>query len=134
MTYPEDGFTMMETLVTISITLVLGGLLAVLFILGTRGTSHAMNTARTAVEIEKTDRTIREWADDIHVPYWAKPDVYAESLTQSIMRSKIGAIVTSITPVYDNKRRIRGLTVSYRVNNKEYQTRAIFPGTPLLDR
>jgi type II secretory pathway pseudopilin PulG len=130
----NDGFTLMETLVTMGITLVLGGILASVFSTGLKGTGLALAGSRTASQIAQTDRMIREWAEDLHIPYWAKPDSYVEGLMQSILRSKIGGIVTSVRPVYDNKKRIRGIAVDYRINNKEMQTRALFPGSPVLDR
>ncbi|MDR1239716.1 MAG: hypothetical protein LBK27_06355 [Treponema sp.] len=132
--HPEDGFTLMEALVTVGITLILGGIMVSAFSGGLRGTGRAFSELRTATEIARTDRTIREQVEKFHIPYWANPAQYIEGLTQSITRSKIGDVVTAITPVYDRKRRIRGLAVDYRIGRKDTRTQALFPGTPVLDR
>jgi hypothetical protein len=130
----ENGFTLMETLVTIGITLVLGGMLVLVFSAALGGTGRAFAGIRAATEIARTDRTIRERVGNFHIPHWANPEGYMESLTQDIRRSNIGNFVTSIIPVYDSKKRVRGMAVHYRIGGKEVQTRALFPSTPVLDK
>jgi hypothetical protein len=130
----EDGFTLMETLVTIGITLILGGILVSVFSLGLRGAEKALTNTRTASEIARTDGIIRERVENFHVPYWANPAPHIEGLTQSMMRSKTGERITAISPIYDGKKRVRGLAVNYRIGGKDTQTRALFPGSPVLEK
>jgi Tfp pilus assembly protein PilE len=56
----DEGFTLMEMLVTIGVTLVLGGILASVFSTGLKGTGRALAGSRTASQIAQTDRMIRE--------------------------------------------------------------------------
>jgi prepilin-type N-terminal cleavage/methylation domain-containing protein len=134
MTQIDNGFTMMETLVAIAITLVCTGVLTVSFSTGIKGASRGIRSARTAAMIAQTDRFIRRETDDMHIPYWAKPDFYLENHTKNLMRSIIGGYITSVTPAYDTRRRIRGITVNYRIYNQDMQTTALFPATPVLER
>jgi type II secretory pathway pseudopilin PulG len=134
MTRSDDGFTMMETLVAIAITFVCSGVLVVSFTTGVKGASQGIKSARTAAMIAQTDRFIRKETDDVHIPYWAKPDRYLESHTENLMRSIIGEHITSVTPVYDIRRRIRGITVNYRIHNQDIQTTALFPAIPVLEQ
>ena len=129
----EAGYTLMETLVSIAIVLALSGALAVTAVASMRALSQSFSAIQSAVTIARIDRFVRSGADSLHVPYWENSQPHVDSFSDSLYRSRIGGYIASITVIRDSRRIIRGLEVTYTVNNREIRTRALFPAVPVVE-
>ncbi|MCL2128897.1 MAG: prepilin-type N-terminal cleavage/methylation domain-containing protein [Treponema sp.] len=125
------GFSLMETLVTIAIILVVSFSVLIAFRSGTLGTLNALNEINTARTIIRTDRFIREQAESIHIPYWLNSFDSIENLKNELWRSRAGTLIKEISLITDSSGFIRGVNVSFVVDNKTYSTRTLFSSIPV---
>ena len=131
-TYGE-GFTLMESLVSIAIILILSGCIIIAFSTGMKANIKSVGAIRTANTILETDRFIREQVDSLHIPYWLKPEESIEKLKNQLWRSKVGKYIHEIAILYDTNGNPRGITVDYLVGTKNMKTSALFPFHPVKD-
>jgi type II secretory pathway pseudopilin PulG len=129
----DDGFTLMETLVSIAIIMAVSSLFAIAFTTAFKATSQSNNEIKAAVTITQIDRFIRERADSLHIPYWADSKLYADTLRDELFRSKFAPYINTIQIINDSRRKPRGLLVIFTVNNRQIQTKALFPSVSIMD-
>lgn len=129
----EDGFTLMEALLSIAIILILGSVLVTAANTALRGASRSFNEVRTAATFTRIDRHIRENANNLHISYWENPLPRIEDFNAALFRSGIGGYIQSIRIITDNRRKVRGIEVIYIVNYRQSQTVALFPFRVIVD-
>jgi type II secretory pathway pseudopilin PulG len=129
----NDGFTLMETLVSIAIIMAVSSLFAIAFITAFKATSQSNNEIKTAITITQIDHFIRERTNSLHIPYWADSKPYADELRNELFRSKFASHINTIQIINDSRRKPRGLLVIYTVNNRQIQTKALFPSVSIMD-
>jgi prepilin-type N-terminal cleavage/methylation domain-containing protein len=127
-----DGFTLMETLVSIAVILVISCSVFIALSSGIKANSASVRVIRTANRILDTDRFIRKQAESLHIPYWLKPDGPIEAFKYELWRSRIGNYLQSVTTLYDASGAARGVTVEYRIGNRNIQSSVLFPSRPLI--
>lgn len=128
-----DGFTLMETLATISLILIVSFCIITALVSSSRANERSNNTVRTANAILETDRFIRERVDSLHVAFWQKADDSIEEFKNELLRTRIGKNIKSITTLYDSSGSSRGLTVEYTAGNRQMKTLALFPFSQVKD-
>ncbi|MCL2410216.1 MAG: prepilin-type N-terminal cleavage/methylation domain-containing protein [Treponema sp.] len=128
----EDGFSLMEVMLTTAIILILGSTLVVASNAAMQGSSRSFMVVNTAATLTRIDRHIRESVNNTHIPYWANPMPYVEALNADLFRSRIGGYIMSISIIFDNNRNPRGIEVTYTVNNHEARTAALFPSIMIV--
>jgi len=129
----DDGFTLMEVLLSVAIILILGSVLVVSTNAAFHGASQSSKTANTAVTLVRIDRHIRSRTSAVHIPYWADSTLYIDALSAELYRSSIGTYIKSIETIFDRRRNPRGIQVFYTVNNHEMRTLALFPSVAIVD-
>jgi prepilin-type N-terminal cleavage/methylation domain-containing protein len=130
----NDGFTLMETLVSTAVILVISGCVITGFSAGTKAVSRAARAVTNSTRILQIDRFIREQADSFHIPYWLNSAEPFNAFTDTLRRSGIGNTIREITPIHDSDGLIRGVTVAFVVDTKLLQTKAFFPSVPVVKR
>jgi len=129
----DEGFVLMEVILSIAIILTLGSILVVASNTSMKGSLQINETIKTAQTIAKIDRTIRESVDNLYIPYFSNPDPYIDTLTSGLFRSNIGSHLKNINIVYDKKRNKGGIEAVYTVNRIELKTVAIFPSVKIAE-
>jgi len=129
----DEGFTLMEALVSIAILMVVGSLFAVSFSTGFRAIAKAQDELRTTLTIAQVDRYIRQKTDALHIPYWADSRPYVEGLRDELFRSQFGSHINSVQIINDSRRKPRGILVIFTVKNKRLRTQALFPSVSVMD-
>ena len=126
------GFTMMESMVAIAITLVVAGVLGAIVSTAFKGANSAASSAEGARKLLYIDRLIRNKAEDLYVPYWASMERAGNDFTGELWASGIAKYIESIKLIYNSEKIIRGVEVRYSINNKTFTTFALFSNRPLL--
>jgi type II secretory pathway pseudopilin PulG len=129
----HDGFTLMETLVSIAILMVISSLFVVAFSTAFKAVAKSNDGITEALTITQVDRFIRQQTDSAHIPYWVDSKPYVEELLNELYRSKIGMYIKSIEIINDSRKKPRGILVVYIVKKRRIQTRALFPAVSVMD-
>lgn len=130
----ESGFTMLETLLSVSIILIVGSVFVVVAGVTKGGITKAVYLVNTSAVITRIDRHIRTKVDSVHVPYWADPAPYISELTDELYLSKIGPYIKAIQILTNSHNTPRGIEVLYTVNSKEIRTVALLPSVPVMEK
>lgn len=128
----EDGFTLLETLLSIAIVLIVSSLLVVASNTALRGASQSVRVISTAAMLTRIDRHIRLRTDAVHIPYWADAAPYIDALTGELFQSRFGSHIKSIKTVFDTQKVPRGIEVIYVYNNLEMRTVALLPSIAIM--
>ena len=129
----DDGFTLMETLISIAVLMVVSSLFVVAFSTAFKAIAMSKEQTGMAVTINQVDRFIRRQADSLHIPYWADSKLYAEELRNELFRSQFGQYINTVQIITDSRRKPRGVLVTYTVQNRQMRTRALFPSISVMD-
>jgi len=129
----DEGFTMMEILLTVAIVLIIGSAIVVASNTAMQGAKKAGNITETAKKMVSIDRYIRDRANEVHIPYWDNPTSYIDTFNSHLFSSQISPYINTIRVVYDRKRSPRGIEVFYTVNGREMRTLATFASIVLVD-
>jgi prepilin-type N-terminal cleavage/methylation domain-containing protein len=130
----DDGFTLMEVVVSISVILVISGCIFTAFSVSLKTISRAGQTADTALELLRIDIFIRRETEKFHIPYWADPLEETGKFIDSLLRSSYGRYIGATELLKSNSGITRGIRVFYTVRNTTAHTDALFPSTPVLER
>ena len=122
----EEGFTLMEVLVTVAVVLLLGGLSVTASNTAMRGIALSNKTVKTAETIKRIDRHIRESAGGVRIPYWANPAPYVDACISELFGSPFGAYIRTVTAVSDDNGIPKGVEAVFSVNNVTVRTAALF--------
>ncbi len=130
----DDGFTLMETLVTLTVTLIISGSIIFAFAAAMKSASKANGSVSTATTMLKVDRFIREQTAEMHIPYWTYSERPVEELKNRLWRSNMGEYIREIQTVTDGAGRNRGIRVQFEVAGKQARTEALFSSIPVVGR
>jgi hypothetical protein len=132
----DDGFTLIESLSSIAITLALSAAVCMLFATLLSDSHEGPRCIMAAVQIARTDTFIRKKAAETFIPYWERgSDVPAVFTAQLLSEKKAGpADIINVENLYDSKNRIRGITVDYRIAGRQdiIRTSALFGSIPAV--
>lgn len=100
-----------------------------------RGNERGMSAVQDSQLVLKTDVQLRTKIEQIIVPYWVNGGQYVEDFGESV-RNK-GVIhpdieIVSVHPVLDKYDRVRGVTVAWVFNERQFETTALFGSVPVL--
>jgi hypothetical protein len=130
----DDGFTFMESLSSIAITLVLSTAVCFLFITLLAARPKGGSSVLSAVQLARTDTLIREKAAEIIIPYWERGTDASAVFTAKLLAEKKLSTTTVVTieNLYDSKKRIRGAAVNYKIAGSPdiFRTCALFGSIP----
>jgi type II secretory pathway pseudopilin PulG len=129
----EDGFTLVETLLSIALILIAGGVMVMGSGAALRGVSQSIKAVSAAATINRIDRHIRARTDAVHIPYWSGTKPYIDVLTTELYRSEFGAYIKSVKTIGNYPKAPRGIEVVYTVNNKEIKTVALFSSVAVME-
>jgi prepilin-type N-terminal cleavage/methylation domain-containing protein len=130
----NDGFTLMEALVSIAVILVISGCVFTAFSASVRMISKARRTTNTALKILQIDRFIREETESLHVPYWADTSARADLFEDYLSRSAYGRYIRQFDLIRSRAGTVRGIRVFYTVDGASSRTDALFPSIPVLEK
>jgi prepilin-type N-terminal cleavage/methylation domain-containing protein len=130
----DNGFTLMEVMLSVAIILILGSLLVTASNTAMQGSSKSNKTVNTVETITRIDRYIRSSAEKTHIPYWANPSIYIDRFTSELYRSSFGSYINNIRIIYGSGRIPRAVEAVYTVNNNEVRTIALFSSITVLGR
>ena len=129
-----EGYTLMETLVTVSLILISSFCIITAFVNSSRANARSTEALKICNTILELDSFIREKADSLHVSYWLNPDDFIEEFKNELWRTKARKYIKTITVIYDGSLSPSGVTVEYRAGNKLIKTSALFPFTQVQER
>ena len=133
---PNDGFTLIESLCSIAMTLVLSAAVCALFGTLLSDNHEGPLCIMSAVRIARTDTLIRKKAAETIIPYWERGnDTSAVFTDQLLSEKKTGlAEIINVENLYDDKKRIRGITVDYKIIGSQdiIRTSALFGSIPVV--
>lgn len=124
----NEGFTLMETLLTIAIVIIISSILVVAFSSSLKGFSQHIKAVNTAITLSSIDRYIRIKTNDTNIPYWTYYRPHFENLSSELYHSRYGSYIKSINIISN----ARGIEVIYTVNNHETRTIALFPSVAVV--
>lgn len=121
----QQGYTLIEILVSLSISLILCGLLINIFFSVIKNTTKANQYLTISYERILKDDFIRTWSTNIKIPYW--------SLTDKIIDDKINELkkhsyfknkILQIEYLYDKYKYKKGIKITYLLSDESIQTTA----------
>ena len=128
----ESGFTMIECLVAIVITMVMAGTIVIIVSSSFSGASSISISMANTRELLYIDRQIKEKAADLYVPHWASMEIAANNFVDQLWASDIGKHIESVKLIYNSEGLIRGIEVRYSIENNTFTTVALFSSKSLV--
>jgi len=130
----DGGFTFIESLSAIAITLVLSAAVCILFVTLLSARPKGSSSILLAVQLARADTLIREKAGEIIIPYWERgTDASAVFTAKLLAEKKLSTTtVVNVENLYDSKKRIRGAAVDYKIDGSPdiFRTCALFGSIP----
>ncbi len=124
----SPGFTVMETLASVSLVLLLSAGICSVYVSFGRSHGTAMRAVDQARLLVETDRGLRIKASEVCFPYWENQEKLAQQWISQLLEKGTGntAEYKSASVVYDSKSRVRGVSVRYTIGNGEYESVCLF--------
>jgi prepilin-type N-terminal cleavage/methylation domain-containing protein len=127
----EDGFTLVETLVSIALILIVLGALGGVTFAALRGVEHALKAGRAAYLLLRTDDQIRAAASQVVVPYWM-PAERGTAMVRQLLEAK-PETRRLLRGIEMRDRRCAGVTVRYELDGREYESNAGFAYKSIME-
>jgi prepilin-type N-terminal cleavage/methylation domain-containing protein len=90
----NSGFTLMETLASITIILIISGCIYIAFSTSVKTILRARRTADTALMILMIDRFIRDETNNFHIPYWVDASSHSDAFRNYLWGSPYGRYIS----------------------------------------
>lgn len=123
----NDGFTLVETLVSITLILVVCGALGGGLYAALRSLEHAGKAGGAAYRLLRMDDTIRAAAAEVVLPYWAPARqggaVFQQKLDANPATAGLHPLAT----------RRNGAIVRYEVDGKDFEATVVFGYRPVME-
>lgn len=133
LTNGDNGFTLMETLASITVILIISGCVFLVFSTSLKSISKVHRTVDTALKILTIDRFIREETNNFHISYWTNAPSQIDVFRDNLLRSPYGRYIRQFELIKSPAGITRGIRVVYSVDITTAHTDAIFPSTPVLE-
>lgn len=118
----ESGFSMIETLISMFISLLISAAICLVFVSLYRNIGKVNNEISISREKLVKDKYIREWADTIEIPYWDTSDAYLNSKIDELKKHDFfNKSIKNIEYLKDDLKCKRGIIVTYTLTNGEEQ-------------
>lgn len=118
----ESGFSMIETLISMFISLLISAAICLVFVSLYRNIGKVNNEISISREKLVKDKYIREWADTIEIPYWDTSNAYLNSKIDELKKHDFfNKSIKSIEYLKDDLKCKRGIIVTYTLTNGEEQ-------------
>lgn len=118
----ESGFSMIETLISMFISLLISAAICLVFVSLYRNIGKVNNEISISREKLVKDKYIREWADTIEIPYWDTSDAYLNSKIDELKKHDFfNTSIKNIEYLKDDLKCKRGIIVTYTLTNGEEQ-------------
>lgn len=124
-----------ELIICIGIMLCIGIGVFSVFSSYMKGNERGMSSVQDSQLVLKTDVLLRTKIEQIIVPYWMNGEQYVEDFDASVRNG--GDIhpdieIVSVHPVLDRYGRLRGVTVAWIFNERQFETTALFGSVPVV--
>jgi prepilin-type N-terminal cleavage/methylation domain-containing protein len=116
----EEGFTLVETLVSIALILIVSGALGSVTFAALRGMEHALKAGRAAYRLLRMDDQIRAAASQVVVPYWM-PAERGTDMVRQLLETK-PETRRMLRGIEMRERGRAGVTVRYELDGQEYES------------
>lgn len=118
----ESGFSMIETLISMFISLLISAAICLVFVSLYRNIGKVNNEISISREKLVKDKYIREWADKIEIPYWDTSNAYLNSKIDELKKHDFfNKSIKNIEYLKDDLKCKRGIIVTYTLTNGEEQ-------------
>lgn len=118
----ESGFSMIETLISMFISLLISAAICLVFVSLYRNIGKVNNEISIFREKLVKDKYIREWADTIEIPYWDTSNAYLNSKIDELKKHDFfNKSIKNIEYLKDDLKCKRGIIVTYTLTNGEEQ-------------
>ncbi len=118
----ESGFSMIETLISMFISLLISAAICLVFVSLYRNIGKVNNEISISREKLVKDKYIREWADTIELPYWDTSNAYLNSKIDELKKHDFfNKSIKNIEYLKDDLKCKRGIIVTYTLTNGEEQ-------------
>ena len=118
----ESGFSMIETLISMFISLLISAAICLVFVSLYRNIGKVNNEISISREKLVKDKYIREWADTIEIPYWDTSNAYLNSKIDELKKHDFfNKSIKKIEYLKDDLKCKRGIIVTYTLTNGEEQ-------------
>ncbi|MCI6592811.1 MAG: type II secretion system GspH family protein [Spirochaetia bacterium] len=133
----SEGFSYIEVIVSLLIISFIAGLLYFSYSICIKSLYSSKESIRNSIDHLEADEYLRESIQSVLVPFWQKSIDYSFTeneisiswdngeVTKSF-KMKAKAKIIEVNPIYSEEVRIKGLHIKYNVNNKSYETKALF--------
>ncbi|MBQ3023939.1 MAG: prepilin-type N-terminal cleavage/methylation domain-containing protein [Spirochaetaceae bacterium] len=122
----QKGYTLIEVLVALSISLIICGLLTNVFISVLKNTLKINDKVVYSYEQILKDDYIRNFISKIEVPYWSTSDTNIdEQISKLKKHSYFNNKIKNIEYLFDSYGYKKGISITYELNNGQEQTTSV---------
>jgi type II secretory pathway pseudopilin PulG len=133
----NEGFTLIEGIVAITLTLICVGFISSLLFSGFRAAALSTANEKERYRILVIDSAIRNAAAAVCIPYWQNSVdgvlTFISILDDKLAHSPDSESVVSVEPLSDSNGFQRGVDVVFRIGGKEYRSKALFSSIPVVE-
>lgn len=128
------GFTLIETLIVLFISVIMCGLLSYLIIMISSSSTKVVTKVNITTEKLIKDSYIRNWAKEINIPYWSNGNTIIDNAVEDLkLHPYYSDKIYSIEKIKDKREFVRGISVSYELSDGSIQkTDVLFPSYSVL--
>ena len=119
----QDGFSLIETIITMFISLLITTALCFIFISFYRNITMVNSILDVSKEKIIKDKFIRDYINQIEIPYWnASTENIREKISSLTQHPYFEDSILNIEYILDEMNCKRGITISYMLKNGDVQT------------
>jgi len=129
----EAGFTMMETLTVIALSIIIAGAMGALLFSSWRITNGIRQRNMQQFRQMRIENLIREAAEGVSVPYWQQPEQGLPKAKSAIGKALANAGYKNsfeLETLHDNSGRPRGVICRCHIDGREYEVQSLFASVP----
>jgi prepilin-type N-terminal cleavage/methylation domain-containing protein len=128
----NEGYTFIESIVAIAVVTLISAIIISFVFLSFKTGKKIMQIESYSFKLLSIDRIIREQADNFIVPYWQSPEEAANILVNQLWRSETGKYLRGVNLLYNKKKQLAGIEVTYLIGEKIFKTSALFASRPVI--
>jgi prepilin-type N-terminal cleavage/methylation domain-containing protein len=128
----NEGYTFIESIVAIAVVTLISAIILSFVFLSFKTGKKIMQIEDYSFKLLSIDKIIREQADNFIVPYWQPPEETANILVNQLWRSETGKYLRTVNLLYNKKKQLAGIRVTYLIGEKIFKTSALFASVPVI--